>query len=183
MYQANALERPPTVEGVVFDSLFSKVLRPTGAFADELRRAGFDPQAQHGAYPLDVFARCVDAAGRRLAPGRSLDGALRELGQKLLDGVFMQPNLRLIGMTLPMFGPERYLASAFCWSWLEAMGFEMTATRENERGWRLALGGPDEIPAELLAGAVERGLEKTGVRAQVEIVELRASTFTLRVSW
>lgn len=184
MRQANALDRAQTVDRLVFEALFVEALRPRDAvFLAELRRAGFDPSYLQPEYPLDVFVRCLEVARRRLFGDRPPDGAFRALGHALADGAFSVKSLRLLGVALPMFGPERCLESAVCWTWLGALRFSLAATRERPGSCRLDLAGPDDVPAELLAGVVERVLEKGEVHAQVEIGELRPSAFTLRVSW
>lgn len=180
---AAAFELQAGVGRLAFDSLFLSVLRPTGEFAEELAEAGFDPAERSAELPLEVFTNCLEIARRRIHPDLTPDAAFQQLGRALAVGVFQQPRWTLLGLTLPMFGPERCLASPCCWSWLETLGVERVAVAVGPNRWRLELTFPEALPAELLAGAVAGTVERTGVGARVSISEISLTGCTLRVRW
>jgi hypothetical protein len=75
-----------TAQGSMFEGLYVKVLKPTGAFRDDLAKAGFDVQALRPEYPMDVWVACLDVTAKHLHPTLERFAAWRLIGRDFITG-------------------------------------------------------------------------------------------------
>lgn len=95
-----------TVGGAAFEGLFVRTLQPQGAFADQLRAAGYDVKAPRDRYPRRVWQACVELARKHEYPTRPPEEGFRLLGQRFAEGFRQTLTGKLLGAALPMLGPE-----------------------------------------------------------------------------
>lgn len=94
----------------VVDGMFRKSLgkRLTPACRDELRAAGLDlDKPLLPAYPMELYFRCLEIAGRHLHPTKSPAEAVHALGLGFLDGYHETFMGRAILNLAKLIGPAR----------------------------------------------------------------------------
>ena len=173
----------PTTKAAVFEGLFDRVLRPRGAFAAELREAGYDPQHRRAEYPTHVFHACLEVARRHAHPGLSVDAANHQLGRALAEGYLSTLVGALVSSTFPLLGPDGVLRQLHR-VWARGQpDVRVVTERVGERHWRVLMEGGDVL-AHVGAGSLERGLEPTGAHGvRCEVLEAAPTRFVLRVTW
>lgn len=175
-------EAEPTISQGVLEGLFCRALRPQGAFREELRRVGFDPDALQPAYTPGTWDAALSVAARHVHPGLPREEALEQLGEAFIDGWFQTLTGRLVGVAAPVLGPDGAL------KWLSrlwevgAPGTEVASWREAPGDWRFTVRHPSPQPRFDL-GLVRAGLRRAGVKATVELLERDAEGYCARVRW
>ncbi|MBI5543933.1 MAG: DUF2378 family protein [Deltaproteobacteria bacterium] len=99
---------PSYLKASLFEGLFGE-LKPTGAFADELKAAGWDPAKMQIAYPDPVWGACVRCACRHVHPNLSEEQAERELGRTWIRGFGRTLTGRLALAVLPALSGEKFI--------------------------------------------------------------------------
>lgn len=95
-----------TIAQSVFEGLFVHVLHPTGQFAEDLRRTGFDLTKQEPTYPARVWKECLAVAAQHEYPGAPREQALQNLGRRFVAGYFQTIIGRVAAVLLPVLGPR-----------------------------------------------------------------------------
>ncbi|HZN91167.1 MAG TPA: DUF2378 family protein, partial [Myxococcales bacterium] len=93
-----------TIDGSLFEGL-ARAFKPAGAFAEDLRAAGFDVRAPRLRYPTTVLMDVLDVINRHALPELSRVEAHREAGRRVvvsfLDTLFgkvIHTLLRMLGL-------------------------------------------------------------------------------------
>lgn len=171
------------IPAVLFESLWVRSLRPTGAFAEALRARGFDVDDVQGDYPTQVFLACVEETHQHLYPELSPAEARRKMGHAFVAGFGRTVVGRVAVALLPMFGPVRFLRRVPEYMRAGNSAVRVIAMALAERDWRLDFTHDGGTLPELVQGLVEAGLERARTPAQVDL-QVRSSTrFDLRVRW
>jgi uncharacterized protein (TIGR02265 family) len=97
-----------TVDGSLFEAL-ARVLKPEGAFAEELRAAGFDVRAPKLRYPNHVLMATLDITHQHVYPDLSREEAHRRVGQRMVSSFYETIFGRVVRTLLQVLGPERFL--------------------------------------------------------------------------
>jgi uncharacterized protein (TIGR02265 family) len=168
------------VEGSILESLFQRALRPTGAFAEDLRKAGYDVDRPEPRYPLEVLSRTLAVACRHAYPGKTEPEALHALGLRFGAAFYETIIGKVIGATMPMLGPDRIIQSL---PKRMKVGTDdpCTVERVSERSWRIRV-GPSIIP-HFAAGAVDATLRHARVQSNVTVEGRDSRGATLLASW
>jgi uncharacterized protein (TIGR02265 family) len=173
------------INGNIFEGLFQRVLRPTGAFADELRLAGYDATQPRHSYPLAVWDACLAVAARRVCPGQALPEAHHHLGRCIAAGYQQTLVGRVLLAMVPHLSPETILNRLPTWlSSGVAPGITLDVVARGPRRWVLRVRHtPDAIEMpDFTAGAFE-GLFAGVPSLRVEVAEPVPSGYTLVVTW
>jgi len=165
-----------------FEGLFVKVLKVDGAFAEELRQAGFDVRHQQARYPTSVFKRCIEIACRNVYPGQPTPQAMRKLAAQFVDGFFHTIVGKVVVAVLPFLSPESFLKRYPRFFAMAAPGVKMTVDEVSPRHWRLALRDRFTLP-EFNAGLMECLLQRFGVTPTVKVEEQSQWHFVLSITW
>ncbi len=176
------VDRESMSEGSLFEALFERVLKPTGAFADELRRIGYDPAKTLAKYPTRVWLEAVEIACRFAFPGLARPQAMRRVGRTVVEGFLGTLVGKVIGVGIPLIGPERAIMRLPTYISAGRKDLEIEVTMEAKRRARVVVVDAFAVP-EFMAGVIEAGMEKAGVTAKVEIVEVALPRYQLGVSW
>lgn len=156
------------VEQSVFEGLFHKLLTPDGAFAAELKAAGYDLAAPQPHYPGKVFQDCVRIARRRAYPDLQPEEAERALGKRFLDGYFETIVGRLIAAVLPIIGTAGALKRYARFYKSGSTGTVVTTEPLGERVWRVSL-RDQYMNTDFNHGLLESALQRTGAQPTVVV--------------
>jgi uncharacterized protein (TIGR02265 family) len=169
-------------DGSVFEGLFVRALKPTGRFAEELKAAGYDPKAPRVRYPVKVWNDALAVAARHLFPGMTLPQAHWKLGRKFVDGFLGTLVGGVVGVALPLIGPARFAARVPSYMKMDANKATCVAVEVAKNQWRIEFRNDASVDPEFIAGAAERGLERTNVAPRVIVCPV-AGGFDLTLSW
>lgn len=142
----------------MFEALFDRRLKPAGAFADELKRAGYDALEARPKYPTQVWLQCLRVARRHRWPQLSEAEAYRQLGREFSEGFLETMVGRLVAVALPFMSPEsflRRLASYFRMG-REDSGLAFDVVELAPGSARIEVHNPAEVPARHLRGRNDR---------------------------
>ena len=156
------------IQGSMFEALFERRLKPSGAFLQDLIQAGYDPSHPEVEYPEAVLINCVEVARRHAFPELPpKDGEFR-VGQELSDG-FLGETLagKVMSAAMPLVGPERIIRSLPRRFKSGTDGEAPEVEQLGERHWRVLM-GRNATPF-MVAGAIQAALARTGVDAKVEV--------------
>jgi len=157
-----------------------RALQPTGAFAEELRTAGYDVLHPRAEYPTRVWNACLEVARRHTFPTQPRAEGQRRLGHLFMEGYFRTLQGKLAGATLPMLGPAsvvKKLRSA--WSPSQP-DIALESVELAPADWRVTL-GQEGIVAEFCAGLIETILERTHVKPEAKVLESSATGCVIAV--
>ncbi len=171
------------IPSCVFEGLFVRGMQPHPALAQALAQEGYDPRCPEVDYPVQVWKRCV-AIARDLAYGELGDAeAYRILGRKLTEGFVETLVGRVAAVALPMVGPARVIERLP--RYLAMMGrpdLTVHLVAMGERARRVSIPDTHNRP-ELIAGAIEAGLERAHVQPIISVEERSNMGFRLLVRW
>jgi uncharacterized protein (TIGR02265 family) len=170
------------VQHSVFEGLFVHALHPCDAFAEELRRAGYDLRHREPAYPGRVFAACLQVACRQVHPTLPEPFAMRLLGERFLEGFLQTLTGRLVAPALTGLGPAGVLKRLPRFISLGTSATRVAVHQEGAQSWRVELWGRHPLP-DFQAGLITHVLERTGVCPGVAVVTRSEDGFVLRVRW
>jgi uncharacterized protein (TIGR02265 family) len=89
---------------------FFESIKPAGAFAQELREAGYDAAQPAAHYPVRTFYNLMEVARRHLFPGLPEAESHRKLGRRLVTNQFERGiGGKLWAKAFPLLGPDRLL--------------------------------------------------------------------------
>ena len=172
----------PTIAQSAFEGLFVRVLKPTGAFREELRQAGYDMDREQPAYSLRVWDAALKVAARHVHPTLSTHEALRRLGEQFVDGFFETIIGKLLAAPMPLLGPDMVLERlARMWE-SGAPGISVVTQQEGPGRWTVTVRHPSP-QTDFDLGLLRGGLRRAGVDATCSVAERRPDGYTARVHW
>ena len=152
----------------MFEGLFDRVLRPTGAFAEDLRLAGYDPRRAQPEYPTRVWHACLDVARRHVHAGLAPEEAYRRLGQALTRGFLDTLVGKLLGAAVSLLGPDGVMVRLHRFWGSGQPDARVRTEQVGPRDWRVHVEGPLVIPP-FAAGVLE------GILTWVKAPEVRVT--------
>ncbi len=173
---------PSLTQGSQFEGMFVRALQPQGAFLEELRGLGYDPQKPEPAYPTDVWIKSLEVAQRHRYPRLSPSQGLRQLGRDFVNGFLDTLVGKVIGVGLPLLGPVRALKRLPSYVTTTRTDVTVEVVVEGDRRVRMRVADPFPIP-EFFAGIVEVGLERAGVKAAVTTEAAGDGRYDMVASW
>lgn len=168
------------IEWPIFESLFVHALKPTGEFAEALKDIGLDLAKPTPRYPSKVFDDSLNVASRFVYPSLPIDKAHYELGVKVGESFFDTLIGQVMGVAMPLIGPDRVLASMPKRVKVGGSG-GCTVEKLAERTWRVVLLGPGS--AQFAAGAFAASLVKCKVTPVVAIEKALPDRNVFKVTW
>ncbi|WNG39818.1 DUF2378 family protein [Archangium violaceum] len=173
----------PRVPSSVFEGLFVRGLEPNSELARALMAEGYDPRCPEVDYPVQVWKRCVAIARDQIYGKLSDADAYRLLGRKLIEGFADTLVGRVAAVALPMIGAARVMERLP--RYLAMMGrpdLTVHLVTVGERARRVSIPDTHNRP-ELIAGAIEVGLERAHVQPIISVEERSHLGFRLLVRW
>ena len=174
--------KEPVTRSATFEGMFVRALQPTGAFAEELRAAGYDVLNPRAEYPTRVWNACLEVARRHTFPALPRAEGQHRLGQLFMEGYFRTLQGKLAGATLPMLGPAMVVKKLRqAWS-ASQPDIQMESVELGPGEWRVTL-GQEGIVAEFCAGFIESILQRTRVQPEAKVLEVSPTGCILSVRW
>jgi len=169
----------------MFEALFDRRLEPSGAFADDLRAAGYDPEQAVQKYPTDVWTRCLELARRHRWPTLSREEAYRQIGREFTLGFLETIPGRLVGVALPFMSLDSFLRrlQSYFRMGREDTGLTFDIVERGDGFNRVEVHNPAEVPGTFVAGLIEIAIERLGVKASVEVRQATPSEYQLHIRW
>lgn len=169
----------------MFEALFDRRLKPTGAFLEELKAAGYDALHAQTKYPTEVWTKCLSVARRHRWGELSEADAFRHIGREFTIGFLETIVGRFVGAAIPFMSAESFLnrlASYF------RMGREDSRLAFDivERGKgsaRIIVHNPAAVPGSFVAGMIDVAFERIGTPGSVEVLQQSATDYELLVRW
>lgn len=182
-------EASPEPESVtnrsMFEALFDRRLKPTGAFAERLKQAGYDPQQPQLKYPTSVWKRCVDLARAERWPDLPTDEAFRAIGREATLGFFETLPGELITAALPFLTPVGFLEKVQNYFRLgrEDSGLTFEVLEATDGFARCHLHNPAEVHGGFVAGIIDVAFTKLGLEYELEVKQESTTDYELTVRW
>jgi uncharacterized protein (TIGR02265 family) len=173
---------PSLTQASQFEGMFVRALQPQGAFLEELRRLGYDPQKPEPAYPTELWIKSLEVAQRHRYPGTAPSQCLRQLGRDFARGFLDTLVGKVIGVGLPLLGPVRALKRLPSYVTTTRNDVSVAVVAEADRRIRMRVADPFPVP-EFFAGIIEVGLERAGVQATVTTENAKAGHYDMVASW
>jgi len=172
----------PTTDSSVFEGLFTKLLKPEGAFKADLRAAGYDPDNPGLRYPTSVLVDCLEVATRHVYPGLPREQALRLLGRRFADRYFTTILGRVTRRLVMALGVDKFLMQMPKIVTLSSTGLTARVRPLGGGEFQIIYTGRDLTP-EFTAGALEGGAQDVSIfNLRAEIVRSSPTEFELKVS-
>lgn len=173
-------EPESTSDNSIFEGLFQRALRPTGAFAEDLKAAGYDIKRPEIRYPRRVFQACLDVAHRHVFPSLSREEAHRKLGRLFVDGFFATIVGGVTRTIIRFLGLDRFMARLPKLATMTTTGMEVETKKVSPVEYQVVYRGRDLSP-DFIAGSMEGSDPKTSVfKLRVEVVSRSPDGFELR---
>ncbi|HYV47736.1 MAG TPA: DUF2378 family protein [Myxococcaceae bacterium] len=166
-----------TVDGSLFEAL-ARVLQPQGAYAEELRAAGFDVRAPKMRYPNEVLVATLDITHKHLYPDLTREQAHRRVGQRMVGSFFDTIFGKVVRTLLQVLGPERFLVRLPKIAPMGTTGLHVRVERPAPGEVRLFFSGQLLSPS-FIAGAMEA--TSTGISVEL-VLPANPTAFELRVT-
>jgi uncharacterized protein (TIGR02265 family) len=170
-------------QGSMFEAIFSRTLKPTGAFAEELLREGFDLKHVRPEYPTQVWVACLAVARRQAFGTLSDEAAYRGIGRAFVDGFLNTLAGKIVVVAIPFLSSEGFLKRMPRYMSLGRSDVHLELTQVGPKRFTGTVSDPFRVPPNFLAGILEVGLVKTG--ATPTIITRPAGDFTheLDITW
>jgi uncharacterized protein (TIGR02265 family) len=170
------------IQGSAVEGLFVRGLKPTGAFAEELRGVGLDLQRLEPTYPLSIWYAALRVARRHVAGHLDEEAGWRLLGDRFIAGFFDTLVGKLLAVGVPLLGPDKTLQRiARSWSTAQPT-MRAEPVKEAEGRWRVTLHQQGVLP-DFCAGILQSALVRANVQPQVDVLERGPGRCVLQVRW
>lgn len=170
-------------QGSFFEGLFVRALGAEGAFADALRAVGVDVRRLQPGYPIEVWNAALEVAWKQCFAHLDRESAYRELGRHLAYGFARTLVGRVVDVSLPLLGPERFVQRIPSLSKLDTFEYQVRVELLGERRFRVSYREDPDAKPDFMAGLFEVGLRKTGVQPLVAVTWREPKGFDLEMSW
>ncbi len=167
---------------------FVNSLKANGELAEKFINAGYDPLNPSKNYPAVVFINLVSLARRELFPNLPPHEGYRQLG-RIYNASFLEKGRgRLLGMALPLLGPDRMLKAMEDFPRHGSNFQTAVSTKEGDRRWRVTFSHTGSgFSGEVLAGCLESALPKAGAPPTLKIAVANSDPakeeFDLEITW
>lgn len=162
----------------IFEGLFTRVLKPEGAFAQELAAVGYDPRHPQNRYPTTVWAASLRVAARHVFQGEPEEVAMRKLGVMFIEGFYATIIGKMMGAMLPFVTAEGFIKRLPKLAASGASGIEITTAADGPRAWRATWKDANAIPEFVLG--IMQGNKLASAFESITLVDKRPGTYTIR---
>lgn len=173
----------PMTRAILFEGLFVHGLPRNEAFEQEMREAGFDRDDLLPQYPLRLFRQCLDIACRHFYPGLTVEEGRRRLGQQFVQGFSHTVLGRVVGVSLPLLGPARFLKKFPEHLRFDSSPILVNSVQMGERQFRMDFRTGVGLSPHFLRGILEESLRATRVNPAIRVVQNSPISFDLHITW
>jgi uncharacterized protein (TIGR02265 family) len=154
-----------------------------GLFVRSLHACGYDPRNPKAIYPIEVWNAALEVAWRHCYTGWAREAAYQEMGRQLGRGFLQTWMGKVVDMGLPMLGPERLMARVPSLLALDTFRYEVRVQPLGWHQYRVSIRNDPDAKPDLIAGLLEMGLSRTGVKPTATVVMRSGTDFDIDVSW
>ena len=171
-----------TTDGSVFEGI-ARAFKPEGAFAEELRRAGFDVHLPRARYPASVLLGVLDAVHRHVYPELERLEAHRRIGERYVDCFFETLLGKVFHSLLRLLGLRRFLVRLPKMAPMILSGMEVQVEEAGPGVLRLRFHAEHEVYSpEFMVGGIEGAGRLTSDQLRVELVHRSAKDCEIQVT-
>jgi len=172
----------PTTDNSVFEGLFGKLLKPEGAFAEDLRAIGYDVDKPKPRYHTQVLQQALSVAARHVYPELPIGEALHKLGQRFSER-YLTTILGRITRTLVLaLGVEKFIMQMPKIVALTSTGLGAKVERLGVGEYLISFTGEHQSP-DFIAGAIEGGATDLSIfKLKAEVVRREPTEFDLKLT-
>ncbi len=168
----------------LFEGIFGE-LKPTGAFANELAAAGWDPGRPQLSYPQSVFEACLHVAARHCYPLLPEKNAMFELGRVFTRGFGRTAVGKIALAVVPALSPgllidylPKIIRLTASGSRPAAVTVHVVGSGERERLVDFSSAELTPMP-DFMAG----GIAEVNKALKVQVAGRRQDGYTLKIAW
>jgi uncharacterized protein (TIGR02265 family) len=172
-----------TAQGSMFEGLFAKHLKPTGAFKADLLAVGLDVDRILPEYPMAVWVACLDVTARHLHPQLDHLEAWKLIGADFITGFLDTIAGRIVAAALPFLSPKTFVDRAPRFMRLGVKELQSNIEWRSPTHAVVTLNGPHEGAAFLVCGVVEVCMRRLKVTPTTSARLLEGLSSQLEVSW
>ena len=170
-----------TTDGSLFQGL-ARAFKPGGAFADDLRAAGFDVKAPKVRYSSPVLLRVLDVIHRHALPELSREEAHREAGRRMVASFLDTLFGKVIHTLLRMLGFRRFLLRLPKIASMGTTGLNIQVEEAAAGAVRITFRSGTPNSPDFVAGALEGAASVVSDDHLVEVTLRETTEYALRVS-
>jgi uncharacterized protein (TIGR02265 family) len=170
-------------QGSFFEGLFVRALEADGALADALHTVGVDVRQLQASYPIEVWNEALEVVWRQRFPQLEREAAYRELGRQLALGFTRTLVGKVVDVSLPLLGPDRFIQRIPSLSRLDTFEYQVQVAQLGERHYRVAYREDPDAKPDFMAGLFEEGLRRTGIVPTVTVTHREPHGFHLEMRW
>ncbi|MDY7227787.1 DUF2378 family protein [Hyalangium rubrum] len=170
-------------QGSFFEGLFVRALGAEGGFADALRTVGVDVRRLQPSYPIEVWNEALEVAWKQRFPHLGREDAYRQMGRQLAFGFSRTLVGKVVDVSLPLLGPDRFVMRIPSLSKLDTFEYEVRVEKLGDKGYRVSYRNDPDAKPDFMAGLFEEGLRKTGVSPTVAVTLREPQGFDLEMRW
>jgi uncharacterized protein (TIGR02265 family) len=170
-------------QGTFFEGLFVRALGAEGALADALRTVGVDVRRLQPSYPIEVWNEALEVTWRQRYPHLERESAYRELGRQMAYGFIRTLAGKVVDVSLPLLGPERFVMRIPSLSRLDTFDYQVEVVPLRERCYRVSYRHDSDAKPDFMAGLFEVALRRTGAEPVVKVTLREPTGFDLELSW
>jgi uncharacterized protein (TIGR02265 family) len=167
----------------LFEGLLVHGLPRNEAFEQEMRQAGFDRDDLLPQYPLRLFRQCLDIACRHFYPGLTVEEGRKRLGQHFVQGFSQTVLGRVVGVSLPLLGPVRFLKKFPEHLRFDSSPILVNSVQMGERQFRMEFRTGVGLSPHFLRGILEESLRLTRANPAIRVVQSSPISFDLHITW
>lgn len=169
-------------EYALFEGLFVRTYQPTGAFAADLKAAGFDLTESKARYPTPVFRECLLIARRHLYADRTEAAGLRRMGEEFIEGYLHTIVGSVLGAGLALLPIETVVRRVPKNIAVNSSGVRGTCEATGPHDYRLTFADRYALP-EFYAGTISALLHHKSESVTVTVTAAGPGGCELRVTW
>ncbi|HEX8699197.1 MAG TPA: DUF2378 family protein [Myxococcaceae bacterium] len=170
-------------QGSFFEGLFVRALQAEGALADALRTVGVDVRHLQPSYPIEVWNDALEVTWRQRFAHLGREAAYRELGRQMALGFTRTLVGKVVDVSLPLLGPDRFVQRIPSLSRLDSFEYKVEVARLAERHYRVSYREDPDAKPDFMAGLFEEGLRRTGIAPTVTVTLRELQGFDLELRW
>lgn len=165
---------------------YIKSLKATGAFAEALCEAGYDPDHPATKYPVAVFLNLMDVTRRHLFPDLPPSEGYRRVG-RLLVASYIEGGIsgKLWAKAFPIIGPDLAIRGVEKFTSAGSNYLLAKVTKVGDKHWHVAFRQTGGMPGHFIAGTAEYALGLAGTPPGLKVVVTKdeAEELELDITW
>lgn len=170
-------------EGSMFEALFVRSFPPTPATAEALRAVGYDVTRPEPTYSAETWREALAICARTAFPDDTAAAAHHKVGRAFTDSFLQTLSGRIVQAVMHLLRPETLMQRVPRYAQLGRKDALLELVKLEPGRCELAFNDPVGVPADFVAGTLERALELTGARPQVTVDQSDRQHARITYTW